>query len=563
MEKKAYDVVICGGGLAGQTLARQLKQSIPDISLLLIDRLSRPLPAAVFKVGESTNEVGAHYLTHILNLEEYFHEIHPRKLGLRYFFGNSRGPLHARPEFGLSKYAAVRTYQIDRGVLENDLRMFNSDAGIELAENCSVHDIILSRNSDLHEVYFTRGDDVIRQIARARWVVDAMGRRRLLQKKLGLTIEDPQKFSSAWFRLEGRIDIDDLVPASEAGWHNRVPGKLRYFSTNHLMGNGYWVWLIALSSGNTSIGIVADEDIHDFAGYNTYEKAMDWLREHEPVLAAHISECAPMDFKLMRRYSYASEQVFSRQRWSCVGEAGVFSDPFYSPGTDQIGFANSITVDLISRDIEGKLTDDIIDEANFFFLAYNDSVTRNIHLGYPFFGSALVMGTKLLWDFMAGWAFSGPLLFSRLLVDRETSAKVHRITGKFVPLADRVQKLLADWSQMSTRSGSYDFLDYLSVPFIRDLRTRNLEMNKTPSQVVSDHIASMETAEEMAQAIFLLAIEDTMPEKLVLFPYPVWINAWAISLDPGRWRSDKLFEPSTRPRDLRVISEQLRRHLQF
>ena len=33
-------------------------------------------------------------------------------------------------------------------------------------------------------------------------------------------------------------------------------------STNHICGEGYWVWLIPLSSGPISIGIVADPRFH-------------------------------------------------------------------------------------------------------------------------------------------------------------------------------------------------------------------------------------------------------------------------------------------------------------
>ena len=42
--QQVYDAAICGGGLAGLTLARQLKQNIPELSIVVLDRFSRPLP---------------------------------------------------------------------------------------------------------------------------------------------------------------------------------------------------------------------------------------------------------------------------------------------------------------------------------------------------------------------------------------------------------------------------------------------------------------------------------------------------------------------------------------
>lgn len=85
---ETYDVVICGGGLAGLTLARQLKLQKPDLSIVVLDKMTSPLPEAKFKVGESTVEVGAFYLANTLQLTDYFEEQHLVKLGLRYFFNN-------------------------------------------------------------------------------------------------------------------------------------------------------------------------------------------------------------------------------------------------------------------------------------------------------------------------------------------------------------------------------------------------------------------------------------------------------------------------------------------
>ena len=49
-----YDLVICGSGLAGLCLARQIKLQQPHWSVVLLDPLERPLPEAGHKVGEST-----------------------------------------------------------------------------------------------------------------------------------------------------------------------------------------------------------------------------------------------------------------------------------------------------------------------------------------------------------------------------------------------------------------------------------------------------------------------------------------------------------------------------
>jgi hypothetical protein len=78
-------------------------------------------------------------------------------------------------------------------------------------------------------------------------------------------------------------------------------GKNRFFSTNHLIGDHYWVWLIPLWSGYTSVGIVADEDYHPFDTFNTFARAEQWLEKHEPVLARFLQGHEPEDFLVMRR----------------------------------------------------------------------------------------------------------------------------------------------------------------------------------------------------------------------------------------------------------------------
>src|SRR2546423_15288163 len=49
-----YDVAILGGGLAGLTLAIQLKRQRPDTSVAVLEKRDGPAPLAAFKVGEST-----------------------------------------------------------------------------------------------------------------------------------------------------------------------------------------------------------------------------------------------------------------------------------------------------------------------------------------------------------------------------------------------------------------------------------------------------------------------------------------------------------------------------
>ncbi len=557
-------MAICGAGLAGLTLARQLKQAMPDLSIVLLDRLGSPLPEATHKVGESTLSVGTYYFANTLGLKDYLNECHLPKLGLRYFFGNSQGLFEERPELGQSEFfQKSHPYQLDRGRFETDLRQFNAEAGVELIENCSVKYIELSETPEVpHKISYTQADKKTKTI-QARWAIDAMGRRRFLQKKLGFAKPNNPQYSAAWFRIKGRVDISDLVPRSNRQWHDRVPHNNRYYSTNHLCGDGYWVWLIPLSSGYTSIGIVADEDIHPFRSYHTYDRACQWLAKHEPVLAFHLKGKQPADFKKMPRYSYSSDRVFSSDRWACVGEAGVFSDPFHSSGSDLIALANCFTTQAIELELKGQLALDEVDEMNRFFLTYRDCVTRRIQSYYDCFSHEVVMVLKYIWDIMTAWAFNSPLMFNSLLLDSQKRAIRDRYYHRFSPLENCVQQLFLDWSKNPVRRVTYDYIDYTKISFMNQHRGRNFSQKTTDRELIESQIENLEVFEELAQAIFLIAVADTMPEQLPKVTSIRWLNAEAISLNPHEWGRDGLFEPSSKPRNLCRVAEPLQQILQI
>lgn len=53
-----YDVAILGGGMAGLTLALQLKKARPAIRVLVVEKQQHPVPETAHKVGESSSTGG-------------------------------------------------------------------------------------------------------------------------------------------------------------------------------------------------------------------------------------------------------------------------------------------------------------------------------------------------------------------------------------------------------------------------------------------------------------------------------------------------------------------------
>lgn len=461
-----YDVAILGGGLAGLSLARQLQLEAPGIHILVAEKRRHPVPEAAFKVGESTVEIGAHYFQKVLDLEPHLRSHQLEKLGLRYFFphGDNRD-LTRRVELGAPEYSNVPSFQLDRGRFENMLLQLVRSSGAEVLDGCSVRTIELGGAS--HTV--TLATPGVPRTIRARWVVDASGRSSLLKRQLGLARPSGHAANASWFRFRARLRVDDW--SDDPAWKARVPTGRRWLSTNHLMGRGYWVWFIPLGSGSTSVGIVADSALHPFNRINRFERAIDWLREFEPqaaqVVEAHAGDLE--DFLALQHFAHSCARVFSADRWALTGEAGVFTDPFYSPGSDFIAMGNECIADLITRDVRGEDVSARVETFNQTYLRLFDAFIRLYEGQYPIMGNAQVMMAKVTWDNACYWGITALLFFQRRYREPEFIVSIETLMRRFFVLHARMQSFFQAWDRADRRSYADAGRNVLDLDFLRRL----------------------------------------------------------------------------------------------
>jgi flavin-dependent dehydrogenase len=535
-----YDVAILGGGLAGLTLGLQLKDARPEISIFTAEKRPGLAPEAAFKVGESTQAVACNYFGEVLGLTDHMEKRQVRKSGLRFWFsaGDNRN-LAERIELGGAGHLPAPSWQFDRGRFENFLMEENVKAGVDVFQGAFITDVEVG---DPHVVTIVRGGPGGEESkVKSRWLVDASGRAFILKRKLGLLEDNNHNINSSWFRVAGGMDLEDWAPQDDEDFWTRVPERgFRKDSTNHLCGKGYWVWMIPLASGPISIGICADPRVHPWDRMDTLERALDWIREYEPQLGEALDSRGDdvEDFLKVENFSYGCKQEFDgTKRWALVGEAGAFLDPFYSPGSDFISIANTLTTDLITRELDGE---DVTERA----MAHDDLYLKLYMAGlaqyedqYAFWGNPVVMSLKIPTNNLYYWGVMGLLFFHRKLTDLDLMEAVRPDVERTWAMNNQLEALFREWHDLEEREYRRAMIKPQGFPALFE-RHKDMIAGYDDDQIKARLRETADIMEAMAVIIFHRAarnLGDAAPGE------DKKINPYAVSLDPERWEQDGLF----------------------
>src|SRR4051812_4501722 len=390
-----YDVAILGGAFSGAATALMLKRKHPSARALIIEK------NAEFdrKVGESTTEVSSCYMTRILGLANYLGHEQLAKQGLRLWFCNSpEQRFDDCVEVGPRYSARVPTFQVDRAKLDSHMLECAVDAGCELLRPAKVIQCELNGPHDQTLTVAVNGTE--RRVS-ARWLVDASGRATFLARKLGFyrpNLDHP--INSVWARFTGVKDWDSY------DWREKYPEYMaacrtsRSWATNHLMGHGWWCWIIPLRGGDVSAGIVYDSRIFKLAeGANITERLRSHLLSH-PVGREIFANARAIegDVHAFSGLPYYAEQV-SGDGWACVGDAAGFIDPLYSPGLDFCSYTSSYVADFLARSLTGEDVSERVRDYNTHFpVMYRYWFEALYRDKYYYMGDAELMSAALLLD---------------------------------------------------------------------------------------------------------------------------------------------------------------------
>jgi len=488
------DVTIIGGGLAGLTLARQLTMQQPDLDVRVVERRAFPVAERTHKVGESLVELAAHYLGDVLGLREHLLTEHVPKLGLRFFFRSQRPtPIHQRLEYGVfeppdlgadQRFAGlpVPGYQVDRGRLENHLAALVGDRLLQR----TVEGVELGAGGR-HRVCLEGGEAID-----TRWLIDASGRRRILARQLGLGHTFDHAPQALWARVACSLRVEDWTDGPAFRSRMLRPG-LRHLSTNHLVGPGYWVWLIPLPGGATSVGVMADPALAPIAPRASMASMLAFLETREPELAEALRQAPIEDVRTRRSVAYGARQIFSRDRWAMTGEAALHLDPLYSPGADFIAMGNTLITQMIAADTAGESLSGRARLSELLFQQLLDGYLEQYRGAYALMGAPRAMAHKVIWDSTLYFATHALLFRNGALGDPATLLALRPELERTRRVHTRAQAALRKWASREPGAVS-GFLPHECVePLVRlNFRLKDPVAGAALTDLLRDNLARAE-----------------------------------------------------------------------
>lgn len=390
-----YDVVIIGGAFSGAATALLLRRHRPEARVLIIEK------SAEFdrKVGESTTEISGCFMTRILGIGQHLAHNQLAKQGLRMWFTNSRDqPFDECVEIGARYQARLPTYQVDRATLDEHMLQLAVEAGCDLLRQAKVSHLELKDGGEqITTVTSSDGEHTIK----SRWVIDASGRAAIVARKLGhFRANTEHPINAVWARFSGVKDWDSYEWRQRFPMYANAARTARSFATNHLMGPGWWCWIIALRGGDVSAGIVYDNRIFTLpTGENLAERLRDHLVSH-PVGSEIFQNAQPIpgDVHAFSNLPYVSDRVCG-DGWALVGDAAGFIDPLYSPGLDFCGYTSSVVADMVAHALAGEPATDRLanynDQYAIMYRAWFETLYKD---KYFYMGDAELMSAAFLLD---------------------------------------------------------------------------------------------------------------------------------------------------------------------
>jgi flavin-dependent dehydrogenase len=373
-----------GGGATGQLAAAYLRMRFPNLTVAVVEGPHKNRPI----VGESFVEITVDFLLE-LGLGAYLIEKHYPKYGLTYYFK----PDIDRPAdrtYIVDEAPTVPpllSFQVNRFTFDREVRERNRENGIQMVDGTVV--AVKVRNGEGSHTVTVQDPAQQEYPVRARWLIDATGRNRVLAKLLQLHEPVNEQKNVFWIRLMNfKPEILDRIRALKKRNRAFVP----YFATHHFFGKGNWIWCIPMRSADNlpliSIGITYRTDIYPYGDVRTMEQFLECVgREHEVVVELTRSGTV-VDTNFYSSYMWECRQRYSPDGWSIIGDAGDTVDPLYSVGMALSSVQIRQIAAIIQRQLNGDDTEEFTKDLDTAITTFQRGVTRETAQLYECMGDA-------------------------------------------------------------------------------------------------------------------------------------------------------------------------------
>src|SRR5438093_3942814 len=324
------DVIIIGGGPAGATLGTLLAQN--GRRVLIIEKDIHPRDHVGESLVPSTNLV----FDRIGFLPKLDDAGFIRKAGTGW--NGPRSPLWKFVEIPLFEVPMQGnpmpyTFHVERDAMDAMLLRHAVDNGAKVLQGVKVTDVVFEDGRAVG--VRAQVADGWERVLRAKYVVDASGRRCFIARKLRFLKKD-RSFNQfciySWFK-----DV------------KRPPNYLYGWGLFYFIGmNQAWAWQFPLRDGKESVGIVVDKEDFQKAGSEP-EEFFDTI-----VGRSHQFSYVMQDAERIRPYWFEGDYSYKIDRysgpgWLMVGDALRFVDPIFSSGVDVALFSALFAYEAIEQ----------------------------------------------------------------------------------------------------------------------------------------------------------------------------------------------------------------------